>query len=72
MPLCEVNGAQLYLVLVFFSSRQIREKEEELENARGKYDSLRLEMRKAEKQKRELQVRCPFGAIHGHFSATMS
>ena len=45
----------------FITETQVREKEEELENSRGKNDSLRLEVRKAEKQKRELQVKSIYG-----------
>uniref|UniRef100_A0A2R5LLE3 non-specific serine/threonine protein kinase n=1 Tax=Ornithodoros turicata TaxID=34597 RepID=A0A2R5LLE3_9ACAR len=38
-------------------SRQVRDKEEELENAMHKIDSLRQDMRKAEKLRRELEAR---------------
>lgn len=38
-------------------SRQVRDKEEELEVAMGKVDSLRQDLRRAEKLRRELEVR---------------
>jgi serine/threonine-protein kinase MRCK len=38
-------------------SRQVRDKEEELENSLTKIDSLRQDIRKAEKLRRELEVR---------------
>ena len=38
-------------------SRQVRDKEEELENSLQKIDNLRQDIRKAEKLRRELEVR---------------
>ena len=38
-------------------SRQVRDKEEELENSLTKIDNLRQDIRKAEKLRRELEVR---------------
>lgn len=38
-------------------SRQVRDKEEELEQAMQKVDSLRQDMRRAEKLRRELEAR---------------
>lgn len=37
-------------------SRQVRDKEEELDNALQKIDTLRQDLRKAEKLRRELEV----------------
>ena len=38
-------------------SRQVRDKEEELENSLTKIDTLRQDIRKAEKLRRELELR---------------
>ena len=38
-------------------SRQVRDKEEELENSMTKIDSLRTDIRKAEKLRREIELR---------------
>ena len=38
-------------------TRQVRDKEEELENSLHKIDTLRQDIRKAEKLRRELEVR---------------
>lgn len=38
-------------------SRQVRDKEEELDTAMQKVDSLRQEIRRTEKQRRELETR---------------
>jgi chaperonin cofactor prefoldin len=44
-------------------SRQVRDKEEELENSLTKIDTLRQDIRKAEKLRRELELRAEEAGI---------
>ena len=47
-------------------SRQVRDKEEELETAMQKIDTLRQDLRRAEKLRRELEVCCDCVSRQGH------
>ena len=44
-------------------TRQVRDKEEELENSLTKIDTLRQDIRKAEKLRRELELRAEEAGI---------
>lgn len=47
-------------------SRQVRDKEEELETAMQKIDTLRQDLRRAEKLRRELEVRKGLSCCHAN------